>query len=67
MTVEELKTRIEQLEQENKQLRSRCWALTNGLMCQFCGFKEDCVHSKPKNDEPNRKIRDRSNIYNQGR
>ena len=67
MTVEELKTRIEQLEQENKQLRSRCWALTNGLISQFCGFKEYYVHSKPKNDEPKRKIRDRSNIYNQGR
>ena len=67
MTIEELEIRVEQLEQSNKQLKNRCWALTNRLMCQFCGFKEDCLHSKSKNDEPNRKIRDRSNIYNQGR
>lgn len=67
MTVEELEIRVEQLEQDNKQLKNRCWALTNGLMCQFCGLEEYCVHSKPKNDEPKRKVRDRSNIYNQGR
>ena len=67
MTREELEIRAEKLEQDNKQLKNRCWALTNGLMCQFCGFKEDCEHSKPKNDEPKRKVRDRSNIYNQGR
>lgn len=67
MTREELKTRIEQLENDKKSLMNRCWVHTGGLMCQFCGFKEDCVHSKPKNDEPKRKVRDRSNIYNQGR
>ena len=64
---EELETRIEQLENDKKSLMNRCWALTKGFMCQFCGFKEDCVHNKPKNDEPKRKVRDRSNIYNQGR
>lgn len=68
MKIEELETRIEQLEQDNKQLKNRCWALTNGLMCQFCGFEGDCEHSKPKDDKPKRnKVRDRSNIYNQGR
>lgn len=67
MKIEELEVRIERLEQDNKQLKNRCWAITNGLMCQFCGFEEDCLHSKPKNDEPKRKIRDRSNIYNQSR
>lgn len=67
MAREELETRIEQLEQENKQLKNRCWTITNGLMCKFCGFKEDCEHNKPKNDKSKRKVRDRSNIYNQGR
>lgn len=67
MDREALNVKIEQLKQDNEQLKNRCWALTNGLMCHFCGFKEDCVHSKPKNDEPKRKVRDRSNIYNQGR
>ena len=67
MTVEELEIRIEQLEQENKQLKNRCWAITRGIMCQFCDFEEDCLNSKLKNDEPKRKVRDRSNIYNQGR
>lgn len=64
---EELETRIEQLENDKKSLMNRCWVHTGGFMCQFCGFKEDCVHSKPKNDEQKRKVRDRSNIYNQGR
>ena len=67
MDKKELETRIEQLKQENKQLKNRCWAITNGLICQFCDFEEDCLHSKPKNDKPNQKVRDRSNIYNQGR
>ena len=67
MDKKELEIRVEQLEQDNKQLKNRCWAITNGLICQFCDFEEDCLHSRPKNDEPNRKIRDRSNIYNQGR
>ena len=42
MDKKELETRIEQLEQENKQLKSKYWVLTNGTMYQFCGFKEDC-------------------------
>ena len=42
MDKKELETRIEQLEQENKQLKSKYWMLTNGTMYQFCGFKEDC-------------------------
>lgn len=67
MDKKELETRIEQLEQENKQLKHRCWAITNGLICQFCDLEEDCLNSKLKNDKPNRKVRDRSNIYNQGR
>lgn len=67
MTVEELEIRAEQLEQDKKKLMNRCWVHTGGSMCQFCGFEEDCEHSKPKNDEPKRKVRDRSNIYNQGR
>lgn len=67
MDRKELETRIERIEQENKQLKNRCWAITNGLMCQFCGFEKDCLHSKPKNNKPNHKVRDRSNIYNQGR
>ena len=67
MDKKELEIRVEQLEQDNKQLKNRCWAITNGLICQFCDFEEDCLNSKSKNDEPNRKIRDRSNIYNQGR
>lgn len=64
---EELETRIEQLENDKKSLMNRCWAITKGIMCQFCGVEEDCLHSKPNNDEPKRKVRDRSNIYNQGR
>ena len=48
MAKEELEIRVEQLEQDKKQLMNRCWALTNGLMCQFCGFEEDCEHSKTK-------------------
>lgn len=67
MTKEELETRVVQLEQDKKNLMNRCWVHTGGFMCQFCGFKEDCEHSKPKNDKPKRKVRDRSNIYNQGR
>ena len=42
MDKKELETRIEQLEQENKQLKRKYWVLTNGTMYQFCGFKEDC-------------------------
>lgn len=42
MTIEELEIRVEQLEQSNKQLKSKYWVLTNGTMYQFCGFKEDC-------------------------
>lgn len=42
MKIEELETRIEQLKQDNKQLKSKYWVLTNGTMYQFCGFKEDC-------------------------
>lgn len=63
MTKEELlETRVVKLEQDKKNLMNRCWALTNGLMCRFCDFKEDCVHKSKC------KVRDRSNIYNnQGR
>lgn len=64
---EELKMRVEQLEKDKNVLMNRCWVHTGGFMCQFCGFKEDCEHSKSKNDKPKRKVRDRSNIYNQGR
>ena len=42
MDKKELETRIEQLEQSNKQLKRKYWVLTNGTMYQFCGFKEDC-------------------------
>lgn len=42
MNKKELEIRVEQLEQSNKQLKSKYWVLTNGTMYQFCGFKEDC-------------------------
>ena len=42
MDKKELEIRVEQLEQSNKQLKSKYWVLTNGTMYQFCGFKEDC-------------------------
>lgn len=42
MDKKELEIRVEQLEQSNKQLKSKYWVLTNGTMYQFCGFKENC-------------------------
>ena len=62
-TIEELQERVEQLEKDKKSLMNRCWVYTGGFMCPFCGFKEDCEHSKPKEEEPKRKVRDRSNIF----
>lgn len=67
MRAEELEIKIERLEQDKKQLMNRCWVLSHGIICQFCGFKEDCVNSKLKNDEPKRKVRDRSDIFHRGR
>lgn len=62
-TIEELQERVEQLEKDKKSLMNRCWVHTYGAMCSFCCFKEDCEHSKPKEEEPKRKVRDRSNIF----
>lgn len=64
MTYEEAIQRIEQLEEDKKQLMSRCYVHTQGVLCLFCCFKEDCEHSTPKNEEePKRKVRNRSNIF----
>lgn len=62
-TIEELQERIEQLEKDKRNLMNRCWVNTGGFMCSFCGFEEDCEHSKPKEEESKRKVRNRSNIF----
>ena len=31
--------RIEQMQHENKMLKNRCSALTNGTMCMFCPYE----------------------------
>ena len=62
-TVEEAVERIEQLEKDKKSLMNRCYVHTAGIMCIYCGFKEDCEYGTPKNEEPKRKVRNRSNIF----
>ena len=63
MTYEEAVERIEQLEKDKKRLMSRCYVQTHGLICAFCGFKEECENSTLKSEEPKRKVRNRSNIF----
>lgn len=63
MTYEEAIERIEQLEKDKKSLMNRCYVHTAGIMCIYCGFKEECEHSTFKSEEPKRKVRNRSNIF----
>ena len=64
-TNEELQERIEQLEKDKRSLMNRCFVQSRGILCIFCGFKEECEHGK-KLEAP-KKVRNRSNIFGQGR
>ena len=40
-TVEEFKT-IESFKKSNEQLMNRCYVLSKGTLCMFCGLKDNC-------------------------
>ena len=63
--IKELELKVKQLEHEKQQLMNRCMAMTQGTMCIFCGFKENCepLSGIKKADEPQKKVRNRSNIF----
>lgn len=63
MTYEEAIERIKQLEKDKKSLMNRCYVQSQGILCLFCGFGEDCEHNPLRSKEPKRKVRDRSNIF----
>ena len=60
-TINSLQKRIEQLEKDKKSLMNRCFVQSKGLLCIFCGFKEECEHEKRL--EAPKKARNRSNIF----
>lgn len=67
-TIEELQERVEQLEKDKRNLMNRCWVHTRGLLCIFCGFREECEHTAEKVEDPAKveepkKVRNRSNIF----
>lgn len=47
----EAKKRNEELEHENKMLKNRCLALTQGEMCKYCPYKCENRTTKYKGDK----------------
>ena len=42
LTKEEARAYVRKIEEENKALKSRCYILSGGGLCVFCGY--DCKH-----------------------
>lgn len=49
LTKEEALAYVRKIETENAQLKSRCFVLSGGGLCVFCGF--DCKHKEGEKDD----------------
>lgn len=59
----ELKEQIAKLQNDKKNLMNRCRVLSNGALCPFCRFKEECECEKEDCQEHKKKVRNRENIF----
>jgi len=41
-TIKELHEQLVAKDNAIKALQNRCWALNGGVLCLWCGFKDDC-------------------------
>ena len=51
LTKEEALAYVRKIEDENKALKNRCYILSGGGLCAFCGY--DCKHREEGQDEQN--------------
>lgn len=49
LTKEEALAYVRKIEDENKALKNRCYVLSGGTLCSFCGY--DCKRKKGGQDE----------------